>query len=108
MKHLLTYNLFENVNVSLHMKETTEGYSVFATKNKEVVGELKFIKSKFKPNLIATSIVVQPNYRRQGIASSMYEFAEKQLKMKFLKTDDVLTADGKALWNNPNRKFGIK
>jgi len=36
----------------------------------------------------------------------MYEFAEKELNMKFVKSDDVLTPDGKALWNNPNRKFG--
>jgi len=37
----------------------------------------------------------------------MYEFAEKEFNLKFIKTDSVLTPDGKLLWNNPNRKFGI-
>lgn len=109
MKKLTNFSEFlkENANdISFSLKQMSEGYSVFATKDKKVIGELKFIKSQFKPVLKATSVVVNQEYRRQGIASSMYEFAEKQLKTKFVKTDDVLTADGKLLWNNPNRKFG--
>jgi hypothetical protein len=38
----------------------------------------------------------------------MYVFAEEELGMKFVKSDDVLTPDGKALWDSPNRKFGIQ
>jgi hypothetical protein len=34
-------------------------------------------------------------------------FAEEELGMKFVKSDDVLTSDGKALWDSPNRKFGM-
>jgi GNAT superfamily N-acetyltransferase len=83
-----------------------DDYKVIATVDGKPVGELQFIKSKFKPILKGTSVVVDPNYQRQGIGSAMYQFAEKELNMKFVKTDDVLTGSGKALWNDPNRKFG--
>lgn len=94
---------------SLSLKNVEDVYIVRAiTENGEKIGELTFVKSKSKPNLIGTSVVVNPNYRRQGIGSAMYVYAEKKLNMKFIKTNDVLTPDGKALWDNPNRKFGIK
>ena len=94
-------------NISLSLKQVDDEYIVNAvTNDNEKVGELRFIKSKFKPNLVASSVVVDPNYRRQGIGSSMYVYAEKQLKLKFTKSNDVLTPDGKELWNSPNRKFG--
>jgi hypothetical protein len=36
----------------------------------------------------------------------MYQFAEQQFSLKFVRNDEVLTADGKSLWNSSNRKFG--
>ena len=93
----------------LSLKDLGHGdYKVIAIDNGKNIGELQFIKSKFKPVLKGASVVVDPNYQRQGIGSAMYVFAEKQLKLKFVKTDDVLTGSGKALWNDPNRKFGLK
>ena len=79
-------------------------YIVRALKGSKEIGKLNFIKSKFKPVLKATIVTVD---RRKGVGSSMYEFAEKELNMKFVRNDDVLTPDGKRIWNNPNRKFGI-
>jgi GNAT superfamily N-acetyltransferase len=81
-------------------------YAVIATKSGKQVGRLDFIKSKFKPVLRASIVAVDPSYRRQGIATSMYQFAETEFGMKFERNDDVLTADGKSLWNSQNRKFG--
>ena len=81
-------------------------YAVIATKSGKQVGRLDFIKSKFKPVLRASIVTVEPSYRRQGIATSMYQFAENEFDMKFERSDDVLTADGKSLWNSQNRKFG--
>lgn len=91
---------------SLVLKNIENEYSVLAFENEKLIGKLSFIISRFKSNLVAASVVVDPNYRRQGIASSMYKFAEEQLKMKFIKNDNVLTADGKALWGSSNRNFG--
>jgi len=98
----------DNSNISFAIKTTNNvDYVIYAKVNNNIVGELHFIKSKFKPVLKGTSVSVDPNYQRKGIASAMYEFAEKELGLKFIKSDDALTADGKLLWNNPNRKFGI-
>ena len=93
----------------LHLKKLGNNeYVVYATKGGREVGKLNFIKSKFKPVLKATIVTVDPAHRRQGIGSSMYIYAEKELGMKFVKSDEVLTPDGKAIWNTPNRKFGIQ
>jgi predicted N-acetyltransferase YhbS len=90
------------------MKELDDNeYAVYAKKNGKEVGKLNFIKSKFKPVLKATIVSVDPVHRRQGIGSSMYVYAENELKLKFVKSEDVLTPDGKILWDNPQRKFGI-
>lgn len=112
MRNLPTYDSFlnENENPKVSMKIKTLGddmYKVIATINNKEVGELTFIKSKFKNVLKGTGVTVDPSYRRMGIGSGMYEFAEKELGVKFVKSDDVLTPDGKALWNSKNRKFGI-
>jgi ribosomal protein S18 acetylase RimI-like enzyme len=112
MKHIHTFESFLNeasVNgYDLQLKSLEDNeYIVKATKGGKEVGELRFIKSKFKPVLKATIVSVDPNYRRQGIATSMYVYAEKELKTKFVQNDEVLTPDGKALWNSTNKKFGI-
>ena len=64
-------------------------YAVIATKSGKQVGRLDFIKSKFKPVLRASIVAVEPSYRRQGIATSMYQFAENEFDMKFERNDDA-------------------
>lgn len=98
----------ESQNWILSMKHIVdEQYIVYAIKN-GIIGELYFSENTFKPVLHAGSVSVDPNYRRQGVASSMYVYAEEQFNKKFVRTDDVLTVCGKLLWNNPKRKFGRK
>lgn len=101
--------LFEEIfDILLTIKTTNNiDYVINAKAGNNIVGELHFVKSKFKAVLKGASVSVDPNYQRKGIASSMYEFAEKELGLKFVKTDDVLTPDGRTLWDNPKRKFGI-
>lgn len=111
MKHLHTFDSFlnESSDIEYGIKNIEDNsYIVRAMYNGKSVGELHFIKSRSKSVLMAGSLSVDPNHRRKGIASSMYEFAEKELGMKFVRSEDVLTPDGKLLWNNPNRKFGLK
>jgi len=101
----LTDLLFEDIsNTSFAIKTTNNvDYVVHAKVNNNIIGELHFIKSQFKPVLKGILVSVDPYYQRKGIGSAMYEFAEKELGLKFVKNDDALTADGKLLWNNPNR-----
>jgi GNAT superfamily N-acetyltransferase len=82
-------------------------YVIIASKNNKQIGRLDFIKSNFKPVLKATIVTVDPSYRRQGIATSMYQYAEQEFGMNE-RNDSVLTPDGKSLWNSKNRKFGNK
>lgn len=101
MNHIKSYKLFENLDdYSLSIKKVDDDYYVVASLEDNIIGKLSFIKSKYKSNLISTSIVVQPNYQRKGIASAMYNFAENELDMKFIRNDDVLTPDGKKFWDN--------
>jgi hypothetical protein len=108
MKQIKTFESFLNEsNYELSIKELEDNeYVVYAKKSGKEVGELRFIKSKFKPVLKATIVSVDPNHRRQGIATSMYVYAEKELKTKFVQNDEVLTPDGKEIWNSANKKWG--
>jgi predicted N-acetyltransferase YhbS len=110
MKNIPKYEDFLNESsITYTIKEIDKDeFTVYAKMSNKIVGELRLIKSKFKPVLKGGTISVDPNFRRKGIASSMYVFAEEELGMKFVKSDDVLTPDGKALWDSPNRKFGMK
>jgi hypothetical protein len=96
----------QNISFKLH-NITDNEYKVTAELSGNIIGTLYFIKSKHKPVLIATLVSVTPSFRRKGIGSRMYQFAEKELGNKFIKSDEVLTPGGKALWSDPNRKFGL-
>jgi len=107
MKYIKDYPLFESSTTYTMKSIDGDEFVVYAKLNSKIIGELRFIKSKFKSVLKGGSISVDPNFRRGGIASSMYKFAEEELGTKFVKSNTGLTPDGKALWDSPNRKFGI-
>jgi GNAT superfamily N-acetyltransferase len=99
--------LNEGTKFDLELKDLTGGdWIVIATKGRVRVGELRFIESRFKPVLKATIVSVDPSHRREGIGSAMYQYAEAQLGKRFVRNEDVLTPDGKALWAAKERKFG--
>jgi predicted N-acetyltransferase YhbS len=104
---LLTDLLKESTDITYQLKDLgDDDFKVVAMVGNNSVGTLTFTKSQFSPKLIGTTLSVDPEFRRRGIASGMYEFAEEELGIKFVRSDAVLTPDGKALWDNPNRKFG--
>jgi 8-oxo-dGTP pyrophosphatase MutT (NUDIX family)/predicted GNAT family acetyltransferase len=92
-------------NASFHIKHLDDNeYKIIAKKGNNHVGDMTYIKNKFKPNLIATTVQVDPNHRGQGIGSLLYELAEKQHGLEFVKNDNVLTPDGKILWESRLKK----
>jgi ribosomal protein S18 acetylase RimI-like enzyme len=110
MKHIKLFEsyLYESDGWKLVISNPDANeWVVKALKGTKEIGRLDFIESRFKPVLKATGVTVDPAHRRVGVGSSMYEFAEKRLSKKFVRNEDVLTADGKSIWNSPNRKFGI-
>jgi 2'-5' RNA ligase/GNAT superfamily N-acetyltransferase len=68
------------------------------------VGSANFIlKSDY---LYPNDVQVEPEYRRKGIASAMYIFAEEETELK-LRPHSIQTPEGQALWHqNRDRKFG--
>jgi len=57
-----------------------------------------------KKDWVATSWV-DPKHQRKGLASHTYRMAEKKHGMKLV-SDQSQSEDAKALWANPDRKFG--
>ena len=49
---------------------------------------------------------VEPEYRRQGLATAMYAFAEQEVGMKAVPHSDQ-TDEGRALWQQKDRPFGM-
>jgi len=58
-----------------------------------------------KRTLFPRDVNVDENHRRQGLASAMYEYAEKIKKRKLRPSGDQ-TSEAQKLWSQPNRPFG--
>ena len=56
-------------------------------------------------HLKASNVSVKPSHRSQGIATKMYQHAEK-VHRKPTKPNDIQTPAGKAFWDQKDRKFG--
>lgn len=62
---------------------------------------------RYKGHPYCFSVKVDEDYRRKGVATQMYLYAEKHYGKKLAPSANQ-SEDSKALWNDPNRKFGIK
>lgn len=94
-----------------------QGYHNVAAydKNNNVVGTASFT-DHLVPNELGTNLVshpdymkgwsveVHPDHRRLGLASAMYQYAEKMSGKKILQGGT--TSEGSSLWGQKNRKFG--
>lgn len=52
-------------------------------------------------------LFVEPEYRRQKIATMIYLIAEKITELPLQRSNDI-TQDSLNFWNQPNRPFGIE
>ena len=55
--------------------------------------------------LLPNNVEVKPEFRRQGLATSMYVFAEEETGMT-THPHNIQSEEGRALWAQPNRPFG--
>lgn len=76
---------------------------VTATLNQEVVGTAVF--DTHENRLYPLSVNVSAAHRRKGLATAMYQFAEKKTGLAIGPSPEQSSA-GKALWEQPNRPFG--
>lgn len=64
------------------------------------------IFNRYGDNLESDHTEVHKDHRRKGIASAMYQLAEKKSGLKVKPAGNSQTPDAKKLWSQPNRPFG--
>lgn len=69
------------------------------------VGRADMLYFSPQNEMVVSSVDVFPEHRRRGIATAMYEHAEKETGRK-IHPSMYQSREGKSLWLQPNRKFG--
>jgi 8-oxo-dGTP pyrophosphatase MutT (NUDIX family)/GNAT superfamily N-acetyltransferase len=78
---------------------------ISVTKDGEEVAHAHIANRKSAHGFYSRGISVDPEHRRKGLATAMYQYAEK-LKNRKLRKSDAQSDDAAALWSQPNRPFG--
>ncbi len=74
-------------------------YSVKLYDGDKRIGTLRLKKKKDGKAYYATGVDVERKYQRQGLATKMYDLAEKQFNIS-IEPSTVQSKDGKAFWGN--------
>lgn len=80
---------------------------IIAVDGNKVVGSLFYGKEKPSDKTLKGAIEVRPEYRRQGIATGLYVWAEQLSSLNFL-PDEPHTGAARSLWGQKNRPFGLR
>jgi GNAT superfamily N-acetyltransferase len=100
---------------SLPGSSVDDAVEVIATRNGTVVGTANFgfnSKRYFQgkvqtvKGLLPAGVEVKPRYRRQGLATAMYQFAEMKTGEKIQSWPENRSSEGNALWEQKERPFG--
>ena len=110
---MLIMELLEYVDVDIPTKSWNIGLYIYkyfdegndtgyiqALYNDELAGTLYFGRDPDN-NRYVGSVEVEPEHQRKGIASNLYDFAEKVVGERFV-PDSQQTNDAKAFWKNRN------
>lgn len=95
---------------TMHWIPNKDGYHTIHTINErnEVVGDLFYgLQDERVPGIMEGAVEVHPQYRRRGIGSAMYEWAEELSGMKFAPAPKH-TPLAEAMWSSKNRRFGMR
>lgn len=103
-------------SIELNPKVNPENYwddhdhtvTVFAHDNKgNLVGKAPFFFHPKRDSMVPTGTKVHESHRRKGLATAMYQHAEKVMNKPILSDNPGgRTADAEALWAQPRRPFG--
>lgn len=78
---------------------------IYALDGGKVVGDVFFGRPTQTSDWIEAAVQVHPDYRRRGIASAMYQMAERETGLK-MKPSPGHSDLAEKLWQQPNRTFG--
>jgi GNAT superfamily N-acetyltransferase len=81
--------------------------TILAVDGNKVVGSLFYGKERPSDETLKGAIEVRPEYRRQGIATELYVWAEQLSGLGFL-PDEPHTEAAQALWGQKSRPFGMR
>jgi GNAT superfamily N-acetyltransferase len=92
----------------MHWLPHKGGYAtIIAVDGNKVVGSLFYGRERPSDETLKGAIEVRPEYRRQGIATELYVWAEQLSGLSFL-PDEPHTEAAQALWGQKSRPFGLR
>lgn len=99
--------IFEHEDARIDdVKPAALGVEVYAYKNGKAIGSASFIYLDNPKALGTNHVEVDRAWQRKGIATAMYSYIEKATGLK-IKVNDVQTPEGKSIWDQPDRPFGV-
>ena len=109
IKHFHKSKKFKDFTLYWKPSSKTDWDIVAVTDDGEVVGHLFYGNWDDNPHEedLEGAVEVNPKYRRQGLATALYTWAEK-LTGRVFRPASSHTPLAEALWNNPGRSFGKK
>jgi len=82
------------------------GFTINANHDEQIIGHINVVADpKMNGDHFVDMVHVNDDYRGEGVASALYQTAEKHIG-KFVKPSKFQLPDGKAFWRNRHAKFG--
>jgi GNAT superfamily N-acetyltransferase len=87
-------------------KTENRGWIWAYDKDGKFAGHLSYLPDEDDASVLLPTVYVDPQHRRKGIGTAMYQMAEEKSGKTFIPHPDRYSESARALWNQPDRPFG--